>query len=139
MGIYDTYNPCQKLKDIVIKETTIKDFDWQTKSLECELCFLDINENLVLIDENNKFYDLDLIDDPHINKGILLLEFIDGQLKSLLHINNPIETYGVVHTPDILIEFKNIDSYKVTRIYDFDYNCKGLIKRNFLYNTYLSN
>ena len=45
MGMYDTYVPCQKLMDVLSKETFIKTFDWQTKSLECELLDLNINEN----------------------------------------------------------------------------------------------
>ena len=36
-----------------------------------------------------------------------------------------------------LIEFINIDSYEVSKIYDFDHKCKALIKRNYLYNLHL--
>lgn len=139
MGMFDTYVPCKKLIDILSKETFIKDFDWQTKSLKCELLDLHINEDLkVTGDLPSYFFDSNsFIDNPYINKGLLLLEFIDDKLKSILHLNNPIDAYGTTNVPDVLIEFKDIDSYKVSKIYDFSDNCKALIKRNYLYNSYL--
>ena len=139
MGMYDTYVPCQKLMDVLSKETFIKTFDWQTKSLECELLDLNINENLQIIQEgcHYQFHSDHFIDDPYVNKGTLLLEFVKDKLTSILHINNSIDEYGSVKIPDVLIEFINIDSYEVSKIYDFDHKCKALIKRNYLYNLHL--
>lgn len=139
MGMYDTYAPCQKLMDIISKETSINDFDWQTKSLQCNLLVLNINEDLeVTVKDKQIQFDSDLfIDDPYITNGVLLLEFVEDKLKSILHINNQIDEYGLVKIPDVLIEFNSIDSYEVSKIYDFDYKSKALIKRNYLYNLYL--
>ena len=139
MGMYDTYVPCQKLMDVLSKETFIKTFDWQTKSLKCELLDLNINENLQITQDGCHYqFDSDhFIDDPYVSKGTLLLEFVNDELTSILHINNSIDEYGSVKVPDVLIEFINIDSYEVSKIYDFDHKCKALIKRNYLYNLHL--
>lgn len=139
MGMFDTYVPCKKLMDVLSKETFLKDFNWQTKSLECELLDLNINENLQITQDgcHYQFNSKHFIDDPYVNKGTLLLEFVNDELNSILHINNSIDEYGSVKVPDVLIEFNNIDLYEVSKIYDFDHKCKALIKRNYLYNLYL--
>jgi len=138
MGMFDTYEPCQKLKDIITKETGIDTFNWQTKSLDCELLNLNINEDLKVTNKNESYlFTTDpFIDSPYIDKGLLFLEFVDDKLKSILFMHNPIDVDGNVEIPDILIEFKNIDSYKCTYINNFDYKCKELIKRNYIYNLY---
>lgn len=140
MGMFDTYIPCEKLKQIVIEKTNLKDFDWQTKSLDCELLDLNIDENLEVTSYNESytFPNDSFIDSPYVNQGLLLLEFSNNKLKSILYIFNPIDMFGCSEKPDILIEFKDINSYECNYIYDFDYKCKALIKRNYLCDLYMS-
>lgn len=135
MGMYDTYIPCKKLQEVVQKETGLKDFNWQTKSLDCNLDEYHIDQDLNLI-LNNRYPDLNIIDDPSINQGLLLLEFENGILESLLLSFNAIHTYGKVRKPDILITFNSLTDYEVTKIYDFNQQNLAIYKRNSLLNDY---
>lgn len=133
MSMFDTYVPCDKLKNIITRETGIKYFDWQTKSLECSLLSIDINEDLSVTLDGELYLDSDfsMIDDPYIYNGKLLLEFEYSKLKSLLFIRP--EYHNVIaKIPDTLLEFDRKGKVTVTSIYDFDTITPALLKRNYL-------
>lgn len=133
MGMFDTYVPCDKLKNIITRETGIKDFDWQTKSLECSLLNIDINEDLSVTLNGKSYLDSDfsMIDDPYIYNGKLLLEFEYSKLRSLLFIR-PKYPNVTVQIPDTLLEFDRKGNVTATSIYDFDTVTPALLKRNYL-------
>lgn len=135
MGMFDTYVPCNELQEVIKKEIKLKDFDWQTKSLDCNLDDYIIDENLQLW-LNNKESFLDIVDTPYVDKGLLFLEIKNGVLKTLLLSFNHIHAFGVERIPDILMTFNSITDYKVTKIYDFDNLTKELRLRNYLYESY---
>lgn len=156
MGMYDTYTPCEKLKEVVVKELGLTDFNWQTKSYASHLMYFGIKEDLRLVLEYNGCYtpagkepsDDDVqemikgtftdVDSPFVDKGWLLLDFENSVLKSMLHVRNGEYFKGISETePDILIDFTTLDNYKVSRITDFtNPNNDLILKRNDIIKRY---